>query len=204
MVATCGARNTALLKELGADTVLDYKAQQPANELEPGSLDLVIDCFTTGYSATRSLLKGTGRYCTLLQGADLTTLSAVARATISGKLPPRTWLPAAIPLRSHRPPHPFVRQARCTRSLGGGPGTTWWQCSPRPAGWRRSQSCSDRGGSSRSSTRHVALAACPCPLFISSSRLTLRPQVYPWHEVQEATRRVEEGHATGKVVLTIS
>lgn len=63
VVAVCGTKNVELMKELGADRVIDYQTEEFTQTDE--KFDLVFDAVgKSSYGACRRLLKPTGKYCT--------------------------------------------------------------------------------------------------------------------------------------------
>jgi len=61
VTAVCGARNAALARELGADTVLDYRTQDLA---AAGTYDVIVDAVGMDAAAVRRLLTPGGAYVT--------------------------------------------------------------------------------------------------------------------------------------------
>ncbi|OWZ20517.1 hypothetical protein PHMEG_0005048 [Phytophthora megakarya] len=69
VVTTCSARNTDLVKSLGADRVVDYTEEKWGEALPPHSVDLIFDCAVEPNSwnceAQRVLKPSTGVFVTL-------------------------------------------------------------------------------------------------------------------------------------------
>jgi NADPH:quinone reductase-like Zn-dependent oxidoreductase len=66
VTAVCGAKNTSLVKQLGADLVVDYQVQDPMSL--PERFDVVLDGVANGYSKSRKVLKPRGVYVTTSPG----------------------------------------------------------------------------------------------------------------------------------------
>lgn len=62
VVAVCSGRNAALVRELGADRVIDYTSEDPTAER---GLDHVFDIYgNLPWARTKAMLHSRGRYCT--------------------------------------------------------------------------------------------------------------------------------------------
>lgn len=80
VTAICSGANAALVKELGADEVIDYRSVDTVTELKKGGLkyDLIVDNVTVGgpiYAQSKHYLKETGRYVSIAGAPNLDTLT---------------------------------------------------------------------------------------------------------------------------------
>ncbi|KAL6851572.1 hypothetical protein ACP4OV_020505 [Aristida adscensionis] len=88
VTATCGARNVALVRGLGADEVLDYGTPEGAAMRSPSGrrYDGVVHCAVgAGWSAFRPLLGGAGKVVDITASASAIATSVLHRVTFARK-----------------------------------------------------------------------------------------------------------------------
>ncbi|KAJ1290285.1 hypothetical protein BS78_02G231700 [Paspalum vaginatum] len=89
VTATCGERNLALVRSLGADEVLDYKTPEGASLRSPSGrkYDAVVHCATTGFpwSVFKPVLAAAGTVVDITPGFVSVTTAILQMATFSKK-----------------------------------------------------------------------------------------------------------------------
>ena len=88
MTATCGARNIELVKNLGADEVLDYKTPDGAALRSPSSIkyDAVIHCATSiPWSTFEPNLSPNGKVVDITPGPSALVTFTLKKLTLSKK-----------------------------------------------------------------------------------------------------------------------
>lgn len=83
VITTAGARGSTLLKQLGADQVVDYRTQDLFSVLAPDSVDAVIDNYGYDANAALRVLRSGGTFVSLTHQSPNTTKPGVETFAIT-------------------------------------------------------------------------------------------------------------------------
>ena len=121
VVASCSARNADLVRQLGADQVLDYRDPLFVKSLGLNKFDVIVD--TVGgddyWSAFKGHLTSDGVYALSLTTTLLCSLSLSLPLSLPPSLSPFLFLSLSLPISPACSPHESPHRAHPPRSLPG-------------------------------------------------------------------------------------